>query len=203
MLHCRVHRNEPRCLFKCADADCKRTFCTYAAFKAHFYRAHNESETSVTAGAFVADFKCAISLCDQQFHTVKELTCHLKEHIVEGRPVACPVTGCKNTFTVKSSFTAHMSRKHRSCSVDSISDIYRETISQSSTAIACEDASQVFNDETDDNIELPQNFSESFLRNVCLLYLKLQGQLLLPVSTIQTIVEEMQNVHELGRDYIK
>lgn len=116
--------------------------------------------------------------------------------------MACPVTGCKNTFTVKLSFTAHMSRKHRSCSVDSISDIYRETISQSSTAIACEDASQIFNDETtNDSIELPQNFSESFLRNVCLLYLKLQGQLLLPASTIQMIVEEMQNVHELGQDY--
>lgn len=52
---------------------------------------------------------------------------------------------------------------------------------------------------TNESIELPDNFSETFLRNVCLFYLKLQGQLLLP--TIQTIVEEMQNVHELGQDY--
>ena len=42
-----------------------------------------------------------------------ELIYHLKEHLVEGRPVACPVSGCKNKFSVKSSFTAHMSRKHR------------------------------------------------------------------------------------------
>ena len=202
VLHCRVHRNAPRCIFKCFGADCKRTFCTYAAFKAHFYRVHNESASSVTSKAVVTDFQCAIPLCEHQCHTVTELISHLKEHLVEGRPVACPVSGCKNTFSVKSSFTAHMSRKHRACSVDSISDMYRETICQSSSVIACEDASQSSNDATiNESIELPQNFNETFLRNLCLFYLKLQGQLLLPASTIQTIVEEMQNVHELGQDY--
>lgn len=39
------------------------------------------------------------------------------------------------------------------------------------------------------------------IRNMCLFYLKLQGQLLIPASAIQTIVEEMQNVHELGQTY--
>lgn len=32
-------------------------------------------------------------------------------------------------------------------------------------------------------------------------YLKLQGQHLLPASTIQNIVEEIQNIHELGQTY--
>lgn len=36
---------------------------------------------------------------------------------------------------------------------------------------------------------------------MCLFYLKLQGQLLIPASTIQTIVEETQNIHELGQAY--
>ena len=31
--------------------------------------------------------------------------------------------------------------------------------------------------------------------------MKLQGQHLLPVSTIQNIVEEIQNIHELGQTY--
>nr|XP_021336450.1 uncharacterized protein LOC110440176 isoform X1 [Danio rerio] len=198
VLHCKVHRNEPRCFFKCVGAGCKRTFCSYAAFKAHFYRDHNESVSTVSTKAVVADFKCAISLCDRTFNTAKDVICHLKEHLAEGRPVACPVTGCKNTFTIKSSFTAHMSRKHRAASNDSISDIYRETVSQSSTVIECDVSNDVTTPET---TELPQISSESFLRNMCLLYLKLQGQLLLPASTIQTIVEEMQNVHELGQDY--
>lgn len=32
-------------------------------------------------------------------------------------------------------------------------------------------------------------------------YIKLQGQHLLPVSTIQHIVEEIQNIYELGQTY--
>jgi hypothetical protein len=48
---------------------------------------------------------------------------------------------------------------------------------------------------------MPEIDSHSYLRNMCLFYLKLQGQLLVPASTIQTIVEEMQNVHDLGQAY--
>ena len=94
-----------------------------------------------------------------------------------------------------------MSRQHRACSVDSINDTYKD-ISQPSAGIACEDASQSSNDAIiNESIDLPQNFNETFLRNLCLFYLKLQRQLLFPTSTIQTIVEELQNVHELGQDY--
>uniref|UniRef100_A0A096MAD3 Uncharacterized protein n=1 Tax=Poecilia formosa TaxID=48698 RepID=A0A096MAD3_POEFO len=44
-----------------------------------------------------------------------------------------------------------------------------------------------------------EDFSD--LRNVSLFYLKLQGQFLLPASTTQNIVEEIQNIHELGQTY--
>lgn len=116
--------------------------------------------------------------------------------------MTCPVDGCKNTFTVKSSFTAHMSRKHKACSMNSISDMYRDTVSQSSIDTLCKDIPLSSNDATIiESTKLPQNFRETFLRNVCLFYLELQGQLLLPASTIQNIVEEIQNVRELGHDY--
>lgn len=80
-------------------------------------------------------------------------------------------------FTVESSFVAHTSRKHSACSVDSISDMYREPIFQSSDVDACEDAPQCSNDETtNESIDLPENFNESFLRKVSLFYLKSQGR---------------------------
>lgn len=141
-----------------------------------------------------------MSLCSDRFQTVQELLVHLKRHLVEGRSVAGPVAGCQSTFTLKSSFTAHLSRKHPQCSVNNINVIYREIAPQCS-ATACEEASQTLDGATEEGTELPPNFNETFLRNVCLFYLKLQGQLLLPASTIQIIVEEMQNVHELGLDY--
>ncbi|XP_056606938.1 uncharacterized protein LOC130424950 [Triplophysa dalaica] len=36
----------------------------------------------------------------------------------EGRAVNCPVKGCKRVFQIMSSFTSHMSRKHRNYSFD-------------------------------------------------------------------------------------
>ena len=118
VLHCRVHRNEPRCLFKCVGANCSQTFTTYAAFKGHFYRVHNAPESQATPRAVVADLKCAVSLCAGHFHAVKELVSHLNDHIGEGRSVSCAVSGCKHMFTKKSSFTSHMCRKHKACSPD-------------------------------------------------------------------------------------
>lgn len=201
MLHCKLHRNVPHVVFKCVGANCKQTFCTYAAFKSHFYRVHNVSAPFLPASAIVKDMKCIIPLCESQLHTVKDLISHLKQHIVEGRSIACPIRGCKKTFTVKTSFSAHMSRQHRACSIDSINNVYTEA-PQPSADTACEDAPQGSNDvDIDDSIDLPHDFYETYLRNVCSFYLKLQGQLLLPASTIQTIVEEIQNVHELGQDY--
>lgn len=201
VLHCRIHRNEPRCVFKCEYAACTQTFCTYSAFRGHFYRHHNFPALAVChKSPIVSNFACAIALCARQFQTVKELLSHLKEHFVEGRPVACPVTGCKSTFTLKSSFTAHMSRKHKECSASDISEIYKEVSPQSSSDTVFNDTSQ--NVATDDGTDgLTQNFNETFLRNMCMFYLKLQGQLLLPSSTIQIIVEEMQNLHEMGQEY--
>lgn len=61
-----------------------RTFSTYSAFKAHFYRVHNVFVSSDATRAVVKDLKYVISTCKCQFQTLKELVSHLKEHIVEG-----------------------------------------------------------------------------------------------------------------------
>lgn len=53
----------------------------------------------------------------------------------------------------------------------------------------------------EDTIGNMSDFSDLYLRNVCMFYIKLQGQHLIPTSTIQNIVEEIQNIHELGQSY--
>lgn len=62
---------------------------------------------------------------------------------------------------------------------------------------------QTVDPSTSGSCALPHDFNETFLRNICLFYLKLQGQLLLPASTFQIVVEEIQNVHELGQDFTR
>ncbi len=210
VLHCKLHRNEKRCLFKCFGDGCKQIFCRYGAFKAHFYRRHNvvSANANETVGMAVASFKCVVALCERQCQDTQELISHLKEHIVEGRAVSCPVRGCNADFRVKSSFTAHMSRKHRGCTDSSVSDMYRESASHPSTSTPpesrdfvphCDAGAATGTDEID--LDISENFSDLYLRNVSLFYLRLQSQFLLPASTIQNIVEEMQNIHELGQKY--
>lgn len=53
----------------------------------------------------------------------------------------------------------------------------------------------------EDVMNTADDFNDLFLRNVCLFYLKLQRQFLLPASTTPDIVEEIQNIHELGQTY--
>lgn len=129
---------------------------------------------------------------------VKSLVAHLNEHILEGRQVTCPVRGCKCVFSVKSSFTSHMSRKHRHC----LENVFRGPINedtQSAASATMQEAASL--SDAEDTVTDRPNFSDLYLRNVCMFYLKLQGQHLLPASTIQNIVEEIQNIYELGQTY--
>lgn len=134
---------------------------------------------------------------------------HLKEHIAEGREVCCPVTGCTSVFNIKSTFTSHMSRKHRDITDSSISDMYRDIAPQSSVATSTESAEScsqrneapVVSETGTEEEDISENFCDLYLRNVSLFYLKLQGRFLLPALTIQNIVEEVQNIHDLGQAY--
>ncbi|XP_056623049.1 uncharacterized protein LOC130436430 isoform X1 [Triplophysa dalaica] len=201
VLHIKLHRNEPRCVFKCAAIDCHESFRSHGAFKAHFYRKHN-IDSRVATTHTLAVLRCNISMCQHQCRDVKALLAHLKEHIAEGRVVTCPVTGCNHTFFVKSSFTSHISRKHRQCSLSSIRGLYRETVPQSfETEPLVTGPTERLNETDEGEVHLAENFSDLFLRNISLFYLKLHGQFLLPASTIQNIVEEMQSIHELGQTY--
>ena len=69
-----------------------------------------------------------------------------------------------------------------------------EPLNQPESSQSCFDIS----DEQHES-EMPFAVDETlFLQNLTLLYLKLQAKLLLPASTIQTIIEDFQNAHELG-----
>ena len=105
----------------------------------------------------------------------------------------------KSVFTAKTSFTSHMSRKHRHWSENAICAPVKDTHSESpNTSAAIQEQASVSDDDTVGDVP---NFRDPYLRNICMFYMKLQGQHLLPMSTIQTIVEEMQNIHELGQSY--
>ncbi|XP_057188575.1 uncharacterized protein LOC130553556 [Triplophysa rosa] len=51
--------------------------------------------------------------------------------------------------------------------------------------------------------DTPEDIPEAlFLKNLALLYLKLQSKLLLPASVIQTIIEDMQSVYDVNQSHL-
>lgn len=98
----------------------------------------------------------------------------------------------------------HVSRKHKDCSEQSLDT---STGNSSST----EDC----NDECDIQLENPNELSyedmeaspekadeKQFLKHLELFYLKLQAKLLLPASSIQTIIEHYQEIHDINQSHL-
>ncbi|XP_074645861.1 uncharacterized protein LOC141902120 [Tubulanus polymorphus] len=114
----------------------------------------------------------------EEFDSLNDLIVHLKNHINFGTEIMCPFNNCAQIYSNKSSFSSHMSRKHtRPWGLDAgRSDLM--------TSVNCFDA-KVF--ETD----------------LALLYLRLQSKLLVPASTIQIIVEELANLFDIEKKFIK
>lgn len=111
-----------------------------------------------------------------------------------GLQVRCPFRGCDSKFTVVSSFASHISRKHKNESVVHVDP------SNVERCVAMEYFPQCApSDHSDDKPEETLAVDESlFLQNITLFYLKLQAKLLLPATTIQTIIERYQDVHDIS-----
>jgi hypothetical protein len=57
------------------------------------------------------ELKCPLETCFISIEAEEFLT-HLKNHLDEGNLIECPIIGSQMKYKVKSSFAAHMHRKH-------------------------------------------------------------------------------------------
>lgn len=53
------------------------------------------------------------------------------------------------------------------------------------------------NDNTNDEVD-----TDDFMNNLAMFYLRMQAKMLLPASTIQTLIEEIQEVHNTGLTHL-
>lgn len=123
---------------------------------------------------------------------------HLKLHIRDKKKVVCPFSACQKLFSVISSFTSHISRKHAKDSV-----FCREAGMDNDDADMHDDDVDMGNDDMTETVELPtvgdslgdvEKDRDVFLTNLALFYLRMQAKMLLPASTISTLIEEFQEV---------
>lgn len=114
----RIHKNTPNLTFKCVLPDCIQTFQNFSTFKCHTYR-HKHVVRPTLSGV---ELTCHVDFCSARCENLTAFYSHLKTHIREGKTVACPYRHCKKSFTVLSTFTSHMSRKHKSGTEENLAE---------------------------------------------------------------------------------
>ncbi|KAK6173875.1 hypothetical protein SNE40_017254 [Patella caerulea] len=229
--HYKFHANVPRIQFACCHIDCKRSFHTYSAFKSHVVRHHinNDSGKQIQTNVFSdVRFRCFNQVCEQKIDSYPELISHLKGHISVNEHVECPFNGCRGIFKIKSSFSSHLSRCHRSkhwknlaaCYIVESNQHYEDTnftvpvgldqvqgpdVGQQPHGEVIEDqgANDVEAQLHLDDLEIDNETQENYLKNLALFYLKLQSKYLMPASLIQNIITEIQQLHDMNQLIVK
>ncbi len=121
--HMRIHIHVANVRFTCALPACNKSFKKFSAFKTHCYR-HKEGKSKLKSMPFTSfELTCHVDLCPVRCETLNRFYQHLKTHIREGRSVSCPFQQCDKSFSVVSTFTAHVSRKHSDCSEVNLIDL--------------------------------------------------------------------------------
>ena len=126
------------------------------------------------------EFQCKLPeiMCGQKCSTFYDLVQHTKTHLKDGLArVPCPFIHCNNVYDKIGSFCSHLSRTH---SIMSNID-YDEDI------------------DSDNDIE---NQRDAYLKHVALFYLKLQVKHLIPNTTIQNILEDIEDMNKISKDYL-
>ena len=119
----------------------------------------------------------------------------------------CPVQNCEASFKVASSFRSHQTRNHRqwkhtqlkSHCIDRADDVdFFEGNNDVTDCHEAEDAEQD-DDAHDANYACT---AEELTRNLALFCMRLQAKVMLPSSTIQSIIGEILNINSRNLTYI-
>lgn len=108
--HYRFHHYQGRSWQQpCLYTDCICTFNTIGALKSHLTREHKQT------GAVTEHFNFTCQLCDfKDVCQPSQFLNHIRNHLKRKDTVKCPYKGCELTTNVLSTFSSHVSRKHKS-----------------------------------------------------------------------------------------
>lgn len=193
-----LHRHDANRLYPCCFSECKRQFTKYTALKAHVYRNHNASvsQSDDPQGPFV----CDNASCQKKCIDLKDLLAHIRLHLSKRELVHCPFTNCDKTFKLRSSFTAHVSRNHKHVAAMDV----RVTSSEPSVASqsnVIETEAEMSHGGNEPEVIAETDMRALYMKNLCMFYMALQAKYLVPSTTIQMIVEEINGLNDICHQY--
>ncbi len=197
--HFKVHRNLPNFSYPCGVANCGRRFLRYSSLKSHTHRDHAAQRRylhQLKYKELKENVTCEVNNCGRDFKDLKHFLAHLRAHIEAGTEIECPVRDCDRKYSVKGSFTSHLSRCHQNWPKDFVGNATADEENFDENLPQLADHSDLLDDDSEEEQE-PLYVEDNFLDNLALFYLKFQAKYILPSSTIQAIIEEYQSIHEI------
>lgn len=117
--------------------------------------------------------------------------------------VNCPFAKCGKTFKVRSLFTSHISRIHKHATAGQVSATCSvELVSTEPTFDVMESGPA---ESVPESVDMPDDIDlrALYTKNLCMFYMKLQAKHLIPSSTIQMIIEEINDLHNTCSQHTK
>jgi len=113
-----VHSCEPNfqvvCNFSTAVCSCCSIFNSVASFRSHIYRYHSNLLFGIHHDDCTVTTEIWCPVCGDVVSSLRDVSSHYREHCEHGIAVIqCLVKHCDSTFNIISSYTAHMSRMHK------------------------------------------------------------------------------------------
>ena len=115
-------------------------------------------------------------------HRSQDLLAHFRLHLSKSELVNCPFAKCGKIFKARSA----------TCSVDLVSTA--SDVMESGTA-----------ENVPESVDMPDDIDlrALYTKNLCMFYMKLQAKYHIPSSTIQMIVEEINDLHAICSQHTK
>lgn len=194
--HAKGHKNKANFRFSYAVPECPCTFQRLSALQSHIYRKHrNAAKNPDRSEQYDLNSRCSVEGCTFVSTKFASLCEHLKWHIRDGKKIECPITGCKKYFRVKSTFSAHLSRKHKNHLEKSVCASAYRPMTEMSVAVPDVNIEGFDDVEFQDSSSAIQLDKDKFLTNLALFYLRMQSEMILPATTIQILIDEFMEVH--------
>lgn len=157
-----------------------------AVFHAAFQTANKNSQSTVKANVHRTHNKPVSQLDDTQGSYV---------HLSKRELVHCPFNNCSKVFKVKSSFTSHVSRTHK----------HENDANTRFTSVSLPNETETGTNQNENQSQAAEDIDirPLYMRNLCLFYMQLQAKNLVPSSTLQMIVEEINALNNICHQYTK
>lgn len=199
--HLQIHKHVKNFKFSCVSG-CPRTYTKYSSFKAHISRNHKRPKIGNYSNCIA--LKCGVKTCQQNCSDESFMISHLQKHIKNNEKIECPFFNCSLVFHKRSSFSAHLSRKHPSLKLksykesDNVAENLFEHFENSQISANTQD-SEISTKLLEDSKISPQAINHS----LALFCLRLLSKFHLPSSVIDLIIAEIISLQELNMQSIQ